>query len=62
MCTATRNPNPDTTPPAAPTVIIVPQQANITLSSGQTNTYIATGSSMTINIACAAGERAKIYQ
>jgi len=52
----------DTTAPVTPTTII-PIQTNITVSTtAQGTTYIATGNSMIINVACAAGERANVYQ
>jgi len=51
----------DTTRPNPPATPIVPQQTNISLSSIATSTFIATGNSMTINVACATGEKIKIY-
>jgi uncharacterized repeat protein (TIGR02543 family) len=51
----------DTTAPGAPAAPIVPLQANISLSSTETGTYIATGNTITINIPCTTGQRVKIY-
>jgi hypothetical protein len=52
----------DTTAPATPTTPIVPQQANISLSSTSTGTFIAIGNAITVNVACVEGQRVKMYE